>query len=91
MCSRRYYSPGLAKPNLTHTSPSDGQQLGEEGSPRRDELPEDGGVHGEEGVPRDDFDNLVEQADIGQAGDIGGLVASVKHLQVRELIGPDLV
>ena len=42
-------------------------------------------------MPRDDFDNLVEQADIGQAGDIGGLVASVKHLQVRELIGPDLV
>ena len=81
----------IAKPNLTHTFPSDGQQLGEEGSPKREEFAEDGGVHGEEGVPRGDFDNLVEQANIGQAGDLGGLVASVKYLQVRELIGPYLV
>ena len=74
----------FAKPNLTHTSPADGEQLGEDASPRRDALPDDRGVLGEDGVPRDGIDNL-EQADIGQAGDIGGLVASVKYLQVREL------
>ena len=81
----------MAKPNLPHPSPSDGQQPGGEGIPKREELPEDGGVHGDGGVPGDDFENLVEQADIGQAGDFGGLVASVKQLQVSELIVPGLV
>ena len=78
----------FAKPNLTHTSPSDGDQLGEDASPRRNELPDERGVLGEDGLPRDGIDDLGEQAGIlpGQAGDIGELVASVKYLQVRELL-----
>ena len=80
----------FAKPNLTHTSPSDGEQLGEDATPRRNDLPDDRGVLGEDGAPRDGIDDLGEQAGIGigigigQAGDIGRLVDSVKYLQVRK-------
>ena len=81
----------LCKPNLTHTSPADGEQLGEEVTPRRNDLPDDRGVLGEDGAPRDGIDDLGEQAGIGgigigigQAGDIGRLVDSVKYLQVRK-------
>ena len=64
------------------TPPSDGQQLGGGVTPKREELPEDGGTLGEGGVPRGDDENLVDQADNGQTEALGGLVASVKQLQV---------
>ena len=67
-------------------SPSDGQQLGGRVTPKREELPEVGGIQGEGGVPRGDDENLEEQADNGQTEALGGLVASVKQLQVSELI-----
>ena len=82
----------LCKPNLTHTSPADGEQLGEEVTPRRNDLPDDDrAILEEDGAPRDGGDALGVQAGIGdlgigigQAGDVGRLVDSVKYLQVRK-------
>ena len=75
---------------ITKFTPPDGQQQGERVTPKREELHEDGGIQGEGGMPMGADENLEEQADDGQTEALGGLVASVKQLQVSELIVPGL-
>ena len=69
---------------LNKIPPPEGQQQGGRATPKREELHEGGGAQGEGGVPIDA--DLKEQADNGQTEALGGLVASVKQLQVSGLM-----